>query len=298
VKPRSEISPDLEAHLRYPEDMFKVQRSVLAQYHVTDPQQFYQGTNRWEVPPDPADTSELKKQPSYRLSVQMPPEEGAEAAGPVDPKFSLTSVYVPFGRKNLASFIAVDSDAASPDYGRMRILTLSSTGDPVDGPSLIANKFAADQDIQTTLQPIKLNQSVRNGNLLTLPVGGGLLYVQPVYASQTRQEGAYPVLRYVMATFGNRAGIGRTLEDALANIRTDEPVGEEPPATGEEPTPTPEPGATADVLQLLEEIETKQQQAQNALRDGNLVRYAELQEEITTLIQQAVDAARSEGAGG
>ncbi len=294
VQPREEISDELEQHLRYPEDMFKVQRSVLAQYHVTDPQDFYQGTNRWEVPPDPSDASETKKQPPYRLSVQMPRETGDESTEAVAPRFSLTSIFVPFNRKNLASFIAVDSDAASDEYGRMRILTLPS-GTQVDGPSLIANKFAADENIQNTLQPIKLNQRVSNGNLLTLPVGGGLLYVQPVYASQTRTEGAFPVLRYVMATFGDRAGIGRTLDAALANIRgQEEPLEPTPEPTPDPGEPDPNPPTQADVLDLLEQIEDKQADADAALKNGNLVRYAQLQEEITDLIQEAVRAARAE----
>ena len=63
-------------HLRYPEDMFKVQRYMLAQYHITDPQDFYKGTDLWDVPQDPADTS--KKQPPYRLSVQLPPPVAEE----------------------------------------------------------------------------------------------------------------------------------------------------------------------------------------------------------------------------
>ncbi|HSV41747.1 MAG TPA: hypothetical protein VLI04_23475, partial [Nocardioidaceae bacterium] len=142
-----------------------------------------------------------------------------------------------------------------------------------------------------TLQPLKLNQRIDNGNLLTLPVGGGLLYVQPVYASQTRSEGAFPVLRYVLATFGDAAGIGTTLESALANIRSDEPVDPNPPTPDPDP---PTPGTETNVLVLLERIEAKQDQADAALRAGNLVRYAELQEDITTLIQQAVAAARAQ----
>ena len=290
VKPKSDISPELEQHLRYPEDLFKVQRSVLAQYHIEEPQLFYQGTDRWQVPPDPADPTESKKQPPYRLSVQMPLPSGEEGE-PEAPRFSLTSVFTPFNRKNLASFIAVDSDASSSDYGKIRILTLPE-GTQVDGPSLIANTFGTDGDIQATLQPLKLNQRISNGNLLTLPVGGGLLYVQPVYASQTRAEGSFPVLRYVMATFGDRAGIGRTLADALANIRDEAPA-------DPDPDPDPDPGdgdgnTSKSVLELLEDIEAKQGQADAALRNGNLVRYAELQNDITRLIQRAVAAARAD----
>ncbi|HET7690653.1 MAG TPA: UPF0182 family protein, partial [Nocardioidaceae bacterium] len=295
VKPKSEISAELAAHLRYPEDMFKVQRFVLAQYHEENPQLFYQGTNRWEVPPDPADTTESKKQPPYRLSVQLPPEPGSTSTASLPPTFSLTSVYVPFGRKNLASFIAVNSDASSEDYGKFRILRLPA-GSPLEGPSLIANRFAADQDIQDRLLPLQSNQQIDNGNLLTLPVGGGLLYVQPVYARQERTEGSYPVLRYVLATFGDQAGIGTTIEAALANIRGQEAPEEPEPGPG--PGPGPDPGGEpADVLELLQEIETKQNQAEAALKDGDLVRYAQLQEQITTLIQQAVRAAQEELGG-
>ena len=102
VKPKSEISPDLLAHMRYPEDLFKVQRNMLAAYHVTNPKTFYDGSDKWKVPEDPE--NKANKQPPYRLSVKTPGDGQ-------DPVFSLTSVYVPNNRQNLASFISVDADA-------------------------------------------------------------------------------------------------------------------------------------------------------------------------------------------
>src|SRR3712207_1729048 len=133
--------------------MFKVQRHILATYHVTDPQDFYKGTDFWRVPEDPADTDH--KQPPYRLSVQLPPEEES-ADGPTEtpeaPVFSLTSVYVPTGRANLASFISVNSEAADEEnFGKMRILRLPNATQ-VQGPSQIANTFDADDRIQRALQ--------------------------------------------------------------------------------------------------------------------------------------------------
>src|SRR3712207_6440078 len=225
--------------------MFKVQRHILATYHVTEPQDFYKGTDFWRVPEDPADTQ--NKQPPYRLSVQLPPpaeptDENGETISPADgsegedtadaeaadeaaaadtpqgsPKFSLTSVYVPTGRNNLASFISVDSEPTDDGYGRIRILRLPDTTQ-VQGPSQIANTFAADDNIQTQLFPIKQNSRVLYGNLLTLPVGGGLLYVQPVYALRESGQGAYPVLRYVLASFGKNAGYGSSLTEALNDV--------------------------------------------------------------------------------
>ena len=121
--------------MRYPEDMFKVQRNMLAAYHVTDPKTFYAGSDKWKVPEDPE--NKTNKQPPYRLSVKTP-------SGGADPVFSLTSVYVPNNRQNLASFISVDSDASQADYGTIRILRLPSNTQ-VPGPSQIANQFGADQ---------------------------------------------------------------------------------------------------------------------------------------------------------
>ena len=233
VTPRDEISEELAAHLRYPEDMFKTQRYMLAQYHVTAPQEFYKGTDRWQVPEDPAET--VKMQPPYRLSVQMPPapdpeeeavsdgsgeaEEAADTADlPVeDPVFSLTSVFTPTNRQNLASFVAVNSDATDENYGQFRILRLPDSTQ-VQGPSQIANTFSADESIQGALLPIKQNSQILDGNLLTLPVGGGLLYVQPVYALRESGEGSYPVLQFVLASFGRNAGFGTTLTEALNDV--------------------------------------------------------------------------------
>ncbi len=293
VKPKADISPGLLEHLRYPEDLFKVQRNMLAQYHVTDPQTFYKGTDRWDVPQDPSDSA--NKQPPYRLSVQMPASPD-DPDVPKEPTFSLTSVYVPTNRSNLASFMAVDSEATSPDYGKIRILRLPDSTQ-VQGPSQIANAFAADERIQQKLLPIKQNSRILYGNLLTLPVGSGgaggesLLYVQPVYALRESGEGAYPVLQFVLASFGRNAGYGTTLREAVDDV-----LGLTP---GAEPEPEPDPGkpdepiTSGSVLSLLRQADAKFAQAETALKAGNLGRYARLNKEAQDLINQALRAAEA-----
>ena len=140
IQPESEISDELRAHLRYPEDLFKVQRNILAQYHVTRPKTFYEGSDQWEVPQDP--TNRTQTQPPYRLSVRTPSGGGDE------PVFSHTSVYVPKNRQNLAAFISVDADAAAGEYGKIRILRLPGSTQ-IPGPSQIANQFTeATDDLQ------------------------------------------------------------------------------------------------------------------------------------------------------
>jgi uncharacterized membrane protein (UPF0182 family) len=313
VKPKDSIPAELEEHLRYPEDLFKIQRHVLAQYHIESPQVFYKGTDRWEVPEDPA--TPANKQPPYRLSVQMPAaldEEGEEVGvtsgegdepAPESPAFSLTSVYVPSNRSNLASFIAVDSEATSDSYGQIRILRLPDTTQ-VDGPSQVANTFAADERIQSKLLPIKQNSEILYGNLLTIPVGGGLLYVQPVYALRESGEGAYPVLQFVLASFGKDAGYGTSLTAALNDVLQsgqivdpgnndaggdprDNPPGEDPP---QEPG-TGEPTTPPDVLELLQQADELYAEAEAALDAGNPAKWARLMGQAEELVRQALSAA-------
>ena len=108
VQDREDIPDEVMEHLRYPEDMFKAQRYQFARYHVTDAGDFYRGSDRWEVPEDPYIDGAY--QPPYRLFVDDPTVEGGET-------WSMTSVYTPFDKDNLASFVSVNSDATSENYG-------------------------------------------------------------------------------------------------------------------------------------------------------------------------------------
>lgn len=291
VKPRSDISPALMSHLRYPQDMFKVQRDILAKYHVTDSTTWYQNSDLWRVPADPtaanagADSSVQNKQPPFYLSLRMP--------GQKDPKFSLTSVYVPNAeRENLTGFMAVDAEATSPDYGKIRILRLPGNVQ-IPGPGQVFNKFQTDDGIRAALLPINQPTSgarAQFGNLLTLPLGGGLLYVQPVYSVRTSGPGAYPVLRYVLVSFGDRVAFGSTLQEALTTVfDTQVETGEEP---GDRPTTPPNNQTDPTVRQALAEAQTAWDAAQAALKNSNL---AEYQKQVN-LMKAAIDKAIAAGA--
>ena len=286
VQPRKDIPPALLAHMRYPEDLFKVQRNILAQYHVTKPQPFYNGTDLWKVPEDPAVAGQT--QPPYRLSVTMP------GTGPT-PRFSLTSDYVPYKRQNLAAFIAADSDASNPaDYGQLRILRLPGSNQ-IPGPGQIANTFAADAAIQQKLLPYQKTSKVRYGNLLTLPVGGGLLYVQPVYTLRQTGAGSYPVLRYVLASFGQKVGFGTTLGAALDDVLGTSVFGG-PPSGGQGTGPSGgnlPPGTSGTVTQLLQQAQAKFGEAQAALKRGDLQGYAAAEAAAQSLVKQALQAAQA-----
>ncbi len=298
VEDKASIPEELLSHMRYPEDLFKVQRNLLAEYHVTQPKTFYEGSDEWNVPQDP--TNKNRSQPPYRLSVQTP-------GGADEPVFSLTSVYVPQKRQNLASFISVDADAAEEEYGQIRILRLPGNTQ-IPGPSQIANQFAADQEIQDALLAFtRTNSKALFGNLLTLPVGDGLLYVQPLYTLRESGEGTYPVLRYVLVSFGKDVGYGPTLASALNDVLGitdgDEPFGDpgdpaEPGVPGEpdEPGQPGGPGVSDDVASLLEEAEEAFAEAEQALQEGDFAGYGEAQERARDLVAQALEAAGASAA--
>jgi uncharacterized protein len=274
VQPKSAISPELLSHLRYPQDMFKVQRQILARYHMTDPYNWYLQSGLWEIPNDPVAGagSTVKEQPYY-LSIKWPGDSGAD--------FSLTTAFVPKGRSNLAAYMAVNADAASPNYGQMRILKMSDTTQ-IDGPGQTANAFNTNPTVAEELRPF-LNQgsaSAQFGNLLTLPVGGGLLYVQPVYTQLQGSTGSYPALQFVLVRFGQQVGIGATLQQALDQVF----AGDSGASTAEQPdngntnsenNNSTEKGKADDeaAIKALAEAQTAFQNANKALKEGDLGMY-------------------------
>ncbi|MGN6250261.1 MAG: UPF0182 family membrane protein [Marmoricola sp.] len=298
IKPRADIPPDLLAHMRYPEDLFKVQRNILADYHVNDPTTFFGGSDRWQVPTDP--TKNNRFQPPYRLSV------ATRTGG--NPVFSLTSVYTPLKKENLASFISVGADPEDPaTYGKLQVLRLPDNTQ-VPGPSQIANNFHSDSQVADKLQGFKrTGAKVQYGNLLTLPVGGGLLYVQPVYTSKQGGEGTYPVLRYVLVSFGNKVGIGKTLDAALddvlgTNVSTGTPASGNGTGSGTGSgggsagkggsNGGAKGGLGAQARQLLQRADQQFTRADQLLRNGDLSGYAKAVQQAQRLVERALAQGR------
>jgi uncharacterized membrane protein (UPF0182 family) len=282
LQPREEIPDELLEHLRYPDDLFKVQRYQFAKYHETDAKLWLDASTRWEVPTDPE--AETRLQPPYRLFV--------------DETWALTSVYVPRGRANLVSFVSVNSDATSEDYGRISVLELPN--ERTDGPGQIANELSSDEDVREEL--LSFSQGGVTpipGNLLTLPVGDGLMYVQPLYAQRSgTAESSFPILRFVLVSYGDEIGIGTTLREAIADVlgvSADEPNSEPPvEETPEGETPTePEPSGTINdqIRSLLAEAEAKFDDADRAQANGDTVAWARLMEEGRDLITEAFELA-------
>lgn len=282
VEGKDKISDELMDHLRYPQDLFKVQRELLQRYHVDTPGQFYSGSERWQIPDDPTH-KESQSVPPYYLSMKMPDQKAQT--------FSLTTTFNPNRRETLGAFMAVDADARSDDYGKIRILKLPSNT-TVDGPQQVQSKFNSDPDIANRINILQRGDSkVEYGNLLTVPLEGGLLYVEPVYVQGTGTN--YPRMRKVLVTYGEQIAFEDTLEQALDkvfNTSGDEDDGEkeseDPPAEDETPPEDDPESADDPVSDAADAYEA----GQKALQDGDWEEFGKQQKKLKDALDAANDA--------
>ena len=274
-----EMPLDLKNHLRYPEDLFRVQTSMWARYFIDDPETFYANSVTWAVAQDPGTritartfvdelteaiaaeetatataTRQLERRirPFYQL-LQLPGED--------DLDFVIFRTFVPISgsgddedeRKELTAFIAAKSDVAEDgslgEYGQLVVYTVPDTSIP--GPSIVDAKIQADTQIADAFT--QLNQqgsTVLQGNLLMIPVGDSLLFVRPVYVQATG-ETELPQVKQVIAGVGNDDDfllvIRPTLDEALAALSDPDglPVFPAQPTTPEPDDAEPAPAPTA-----------------------------------------------------
>ncbi|MCU1692201.1 MAG: hypothetical protein JWM64_1292, partial [Frankiales bacterium] len=308
LEPKSAISPELEKHFRYPEDLFKVQRTLLSKYHITNPQEFFQGDDYWQIPGDPASTTggdestqqpattpagpastllnaadTAQDQPPYYVVQQFP---GTKA-----PSFNLTTAFVANNGQNLTGVASVSGDPG-PDYGKIRLLELPATNS-VEGPRQIAARFNSDARVRQVLFTLEQgNSTAIPGNLLTLPVGDGLLYVLPIYARAPGND-SFPTLQVVLGSFGNQVASGDTFAQVL-----DQLFGR---STGRPATPTasPRPGTspspTSSLQPLVDAASRAFEDGQRALRENDFAAYGEAQARLQQALQALADASGTAG---
>ncbi len=301
LEPMSEMSGELLSHVRYPADLFKMQRAVLGRYHVTDPFSFYSREDAWTTPNDPtAGANSTLLQPPYYLTMQMPGQDV--------PSYSLYSTFIPEARGEqsrnvLRGYLAVDADAGSTDgeraegYGKLRLLTLPED-DNVPGPGQVQAQFNGDPTVSQSLNLLKQGQSeVINGNLLTVPVGGGLLYVQPVYVKSTGNT-SYPLLQKVLVAFGDQIAFQDTLDlalDVLFGGDSGAAAGDEEVDPNAEPTTPPEGGEGSpttpttpsdEVQALLNQAKVALDNKQAALAEGDWAAYGVADAQLAEIIAE------------
>ncbi|MGN9812169.1 UPF0182 family membrane protein [Micromonospora sp. BQ11] len=272
VKPKGDIPAELAQHLRYPADLFKVQRNLLTRFHVTNPGDFYSGQDFWEVPnvPDAPDTGQ--KQPPYYLFTQFP--------GQNEPRFQLTSAVTPNGRQNLAALISGSYVDGKPE---LKVLELPDQT-RISGPVQVHQQMTNNATIRTELNLLSSNQAqVQYGNLLSLPFGNGMLYVEPVYVKSNQQD-AYPLLQKVLLSYGDGGSyvvLANNLTDGIKQLveqgkRAGAPATPPPPGGVDPPPPpgdTPPPAVTGELAEAANRVQTAIAEVRAAQTSGDFERY-------------------------
>ncbi|MGZ4190148.1 MAG: UPF0182 family membrane protein [Actinomycetota bacterium] len=274
MKPKSEMSADLLAHIRYPEGLFKLQTDRYANYHMTNASDFYSKQDAWLVANDPTQTSSVATQPMppYYVLMKLPDGTGLE--------FVLVRPFTPVGRSNLSGYMVARSDPA--DYGTITDYVFPPGGTTF-GPEQVEAQINQDALVaqQITLWN-QQNSKVIYGNILLIPIRDSLLYVQPLYLQG--QGANIPELKRVVAVTGSNVKMGDTLDQALAAI-----FGKAAPSPIEGPTT---PGGKT-VKDLIAEALAHDQKAQEALKNGDFATYGA---EITLERQALQQAAAAAGA--
>jgi uncharacterized protein len=217
VKAEAEISDELRAHFRYPEDLFEVQRGLLAKYHVDEPREFFTTNAFWSVPSDPTNDANPPQPPFYVLVGDQQTTK---------PSFRLATAMVGYNREFLSAYISARSDPE--DYGKLTVLQLP-TDTLTQGPQQIQNSMISDTRVASERTLLERSNRIHWGNLLTLPIAdGGVLYVEPLYTeriSTAPNSSTFPQLSRVLVSVrepradgGVRVGYAPTLAEALDQV--------------------------------------------------------------------------------
>jgi uncharacterized membrane protein (UPF0182 family) len=283
-----DMPKDLKAHLRYPEDLFRVQTNMWGDYHITNPTEFYAGDDRWDVSLDPGTvgaaaatttrdtngnlvTSRSPRIDPYYLFTQLP--------GATDPAFVLLRPFAPKTARDdnqvLTAFMVGESDGAN--YGKLRVFVMPR-GKLPNGPGLVQGDIQRTQAVSQAETLLSGSGSKASyGSLTVIPIDGGLVWVRPFYVTSSQTD--VPGLEKVIVSFEGDVVIRDTLQEALTAM-----FGNAPP-TLEQGSGTPTtPGAPAEptgtvteqVAKLLTEAQALFDQADAALAAKDLAKYQDL----------------------
>ncbi|HYN98802.1 MAG TPA: UPF0182 family protein [Actinomycetota bacterium] len=285
---KEEMPADLLAHVRYPEDLFRIQASVYQRYHMTDSTDFYQREDEWVIPANPmrgtgaagGATQELEP---YYVLMRLPDTDREE--------YVMILPMNPRNRPNMVSLLAAKSD--QEEYGQLADFRFPS-GVQTDGVGQIHSRINANEEISRTITLLEQSGSdVILGNLLVIPVGKSIMYSQPLFLQASNN--AIPELKYVILATGDDVKMAPTLDEALAALLegrpTVTPAPDTPPAEPAAPAPPPAPGPPApapappsgDRDELLQQATDALNAAETAARNGDWARYG-------TELQRAKDA--------
>ncbi|MGC4803592.1 UPF0182 family protein [Micromonospora sp. DT233] len=298
ILPNDQIPAELREHFRYPADLFKVQRNLLTKFHVTAPGDFYSAQDFWQVPNVPDNPDEGERQPPFYLWTQFP--------GQATPRFQLTSAVTPNGRQNLAALISGSYADGKP---QLEVLELPDQT-RISGPVQVHQQMTNNANIRQQLNLLSSNQAqVQYGNLLSLPFGNGMLYVEPVYV-KSNQTDAYPLLQKVLLSYGDGGSYVVLANNLTEGIKQLVELGKKVPEGGTAPPQTPEapptggtpptgapntaPPLTGDLAQAAAKVQIAIAEVKAAQTSGDFERYGralKALDEAMTAFQRAQQAA-------
>jgi uncharacterized membrane protein (UPF0182 family) len=295
---QSEVSDELRAHFRYPEDLFRVQTNMWGRYHIDSADDFYNQNDAWNVAQSPdaiIDPSTVSTTPTgqavvarqarmdpYYLQMRLPGEDKES--------FLLLRPFVPVSSDDqngqLTAFMVAKSDPDS--YGQLETFVMRRGSLP-DGPALIAASMTQDtavSELQTLLG--QEGSDLRYGNLVMVPIENSLLYARPVYT--VADSNPVPLLKKVIVEYNGRVEVQDTLQLALEEMFGDAPpTGEEAPGgEGEEPPP---PSDDETVVELLEKAKEAFAEADEAFAKKDFVTWARKEEEARGYVEDAREQA-------
>jgi uncharacterized protein len=281
--PRSALTSELQAHFRYPEDLFSIQTDRYASYHLDAARDFYSKQDFWALPEDRSGqlahgegslvvAGNKPRMRPYYLLTKLPGEQ--------DEQFVLVMPFTPNNKQNMVAYMAARSDPAS--YGRITLFSLPRAR-TVFGPTQVHAQILADPDVAKELTLFNQQGStVILGNLLTVPIKDALLYVQPIFVQAS--QGAIPELRRVPVFFNNQLGYTADLAHSIDQVLSR--TTKAPPASGPQPPAGPQVTSTA-LARILQQQAEQYRRAQQALDRHDLGAYQHAIERLGQLIEQA-----------
>ena len=233
--PGDQMPVDLRRHMRYPEDLYSIQASMLTTYHMSEPQIFYNKEDVWEIP------MEIYGQAAKGEIPVVPYYEVLTLPGETEPEFALLQPFSPLSKKNLIALLAARQDGDR--YGELMLINYPKNKF-IDGPSQTEARISNDPVIssQLTLWSQAGSQVIR-GNLLVVPVKDSLMYFEPVYLQA--EQSPIPELTRVIVSYGDKIVMEPTIYEALARIFGEEVLsGATTTTSWSTGVTTPAPGST------------------------------------------------------
>nr|BFE68033.1 hypothetical protein GCM10020092_013340 [Actinoplanes digitatis] len=292
ITPKAETPPALAAHFRYPADMFKVQRNLLARFHVTEASEYFTGQDFWQVPNVPDDPDSEVKQPPFYLNVQLPGQDGT--------RFQLTSAVTPNNRDNLAALI---SGSYVDNKPRLEILELPDQT-AIQGPVQVHQRMTNNSIVRSELTLLSnSNQSqVLFGNLISLPVGDGMLYVEPVYVKSGQQD-AVPLLQKVLMSYGDGGtyvvlanNLKEGLDKLVAQGKSNQPTTSTPPGNEQPPPGNGQPVLTGQLAQAAADLDKAIADVKLAQQSGDFAKYGAALQALDVAMTNFQNAQKAAGA--